>query len=243
MNVTRKLVLTELKLLVREPLVLAFVFAFPIVTVLVLGGVFGEDDPAFQGVDPSKWYIAGYLAVVMAAIGLIMIPVHLASYRDRGVLRRFAAAGFPRWSFAVAELVVGLIITTVACAALLVAAGAVYGVPTVHDPLRTVTGVIVGAIAFVSIGVLLGSVAPNARAAQGIGLLAFFPVFLLGGGGPPPHAMTAFMRSLSDVIPLTHVTRSIQQPWLGLGTGAANLAVVAGIAVIASIVSVRSMRL
>jgi ABC-2 type transport system permease protein len=113
----------------------------------------------------------------------------------------------------------------------------------VHDPLRTVTGVIVGAIAFVSIGVLLGSVAPNARAAQGIGLLAFFPVFLLGGGGPPPHAMTAFMRSLSDVIPLTHVTRSIQQPWLGLGTGAANLAVVAGIAVIASIVSVRSMRL
>jgi len=134
MKTTRKLIITELKLLVREPLVLAFVFAFPIVTVLVLGGVFGKDDPAFQGVDPAKWYVAGYLAVAIAAIGLIMVPVHLASYRDRGVLRRFAAAGFPRWSFAVAELAVGLIITAVACAALLVTAGAVYGVPSLHDP-------------------------------------------------------------------------------------------------------------
>jgi ABC-2 type transport system permease protein len=243
MNPTGKLIVTELRLLVREPLVLAFVFAFPIVTVLVLGGVFGKDDPAFQGVDPAKWYIAGYLAVVIAAIGLIMLPVHLASYRDSGVLRRFEAAGFPRWSFALAELAVGLIITTVACSALLLAAGAVYGVPSVHDPVRTLSGILVGAVAFVSIGVLLGSVAPNARAAQGIGLLTFFPVFLLGGGGPPPHAMTAFMRTVSDVIPLTHVTRAIQQPWLGLGTGTANLAVVAAVAIIATLASVRSVRL
>ena len=48
MTMFRKLVLTELKLLVREPLVMAFVLAFPIVTVLVLGGVFDADDPAFQ---------------------------------------------------------------------------------------------------------------------------------------------------------------------------------------------------
>jgi ABC-2 type transport system permease protein len=243
MTAVRKLVVAELKLLVREPLVLAFVFAFPIVTVLVLGGVFGKHDPAFEGVDPAKWYVAGYFAVVIAAIGLVMLPVHLASYRERGVLRRFAASGFPRWSFAVAELIVGLVVTFVGCAALLVTAGLVYGVPTVDDPLRTAVGILVGAVAFVSIGILLGSLAPTARAAQAIGLLAFFPVFLLGGGGPPPHAMTSVMRGLAQLIPLTHVTRAIQQPWLGLGTGAANLAIVAGLAVLASLASLRTVRL
>jgi ABC-2 type transport system permease protein len=243
MTPVRKLVVAELKLLVREPLVLAFVFAFPIVTVLVLGGVFGTHDPAFQGVDPKKWYVAGYLAVVIAAIGLVMLPVHLASYRERGVLRRFAAAGFPRWSFAIAEMIVGLVVTVVACTALLVTAGSVYGIPTMQSPVRTLAGVVIGAIAFVSIGLLLGSVVPNARAAQGIGLLLFFPVFLLGGGGPPPNAMTSVMKSLSDVIPLTHVTRAIQQPWLGLGTGAANLAIVAAIAVVAAAGWVRTVRL
>jgi ABC-2 type transport system permease protein len=243
MTTLRKLVLTELKLLVREPLVLAFVLAFPIVTVLVLGGVFAADDPAFQGVEPAQWYVAGYTAVVIAAIGLVMLPVHLASYRERGVLRRFAAAGFPRWSFACAELVVGLVVTAVACGVLLATAGIVYGVPAVEAPVRTFAGLGAGAVAFVSIGLLLGSLAPTARAAQGIGLLAFFPVFLLGGGGPPPDAMTSVMRGISDVIPLTYVTRAVQQPWLGLGTGAADLVVVAAIAVVAALGWIRTVRL
>ncbi len=243
MRTVGKLVVTELKMLVREPLVLAFVFAFPVVTVLVLGGVFDADDPAFQGVEPAQWYVAGYAAVVIAAIGLVMLPVHLASYRERGVLRRFAAAGFPRWSFAIAEIVVGVVVAVVACGVLLATAGLVYGIPPVDAPLRTVAGLVVGAVAFVSLGLLLGSVTPTARAAQGIGLLVFFPVFLLGGGGPPPDAMSDVMLQLSKVIPLTHVTRAIQQPWLGLGTGAANLAIVGAIAVIAALGWIRTVRL
>ncbi|MGI9118935.1 MAG: ABC transporter permease, partial [Acidimicrobiales bacterium] len=130
MNSVVKLVRTELRLVLREPLVLAFVFAFPIVTVLVIAGSFGADDAdAFAGVDPSQWYVASYLAVVIAAVGLVMVPVQLAGYRERGVLRRFTAAGFPRWSFAAAQLAVGLILTLVASVVLLVVAGLAYGLP------------------------------------------------------------------------------------------------------------------
>jgi hypothetical protein len=55
--------------------------------------------------------------------------------------------------------------------------------------------------------------------------------------------MTSVMRHIADVIPLTPVTKAIQQPWLGLGTGAANLAVAAAIAVVAAAGWVRSVRL
>jgi ABC-2 type transport system permease protein len=93
-----RLVRTELTLMTREPLTLTFVFVFPVVTMLIIGGAFGtKPDVAFDWVNPSHWYVASYLTVVIAATGLIMVPVHLASYRERGVLRRFAAAGFPRW--------------------------------------------------------------------------------------------------------------------------------------------------
>ena len=68
---------------------------------------------------------------------------------------------------------------------------------------------------------------PNARAAQGVGLLLYFPSSLLGGGGPPPPQMGSTMRSIAQVLPLTHVTESIRNPWLGLGTGTAHLVVVA----------------
>ena len=119
-------------------------------------------------------------------MGLVMLPVHLASYRERGVLRRFAAAGFPRWSFAIAQLIVGLITTVVACVLLLAVAAPVYGLPALHDAWRVVAALAFGAVGFVSLGVLLGTLLPSARSAQAVGLLLFFPSFLLGAGGPPP---------------------------------------------------------
>src|ERR1700685_2129437 len=143
MNTTvGRLVRTELKLMVREPLTLVFVCAFPVLTMLIIGGAFGTaPDAAFDWVNPSHWYVASYLTVVIAATGLIMLPVHLASYRERGVLRRFAAAGFPRWSFALAQLVVGLIAVAAASAVELGVAAPVYGIPALHDAWRVALGI------------------------------------------------------------------------------------------------------
>ncbi|MGH2928964.1 MAG: ABC transporter permease, partial [Solirubrobacteraceae bacterium] len=118
-----RLVRAELKLMTRDPLVLTFVFAFPIVTMLIIGGAFGtRPTPGFDNTNPSHWYVASYLTVTIAAGGLVMLPVHLASYRERGVLRRFTAAGFPRWSFAIAQLIIGFVTIAVACALLLAVA-------------------------------------------------------------------------------------------------------------------------
>ena len=129
MYATIRLLKAELKLMIRDPLVLTFVFVFPVVTMLIIGGSFGTSpDPAFDGVNPAHWYVASYFTVVIAATGLIMLPVHLASYRERGVLRRFAAAGFPQWSFALAQLAVGLTAIAVGSAILLAVAGTIVGI-------------------------------------------------------------------------------------------------------------------
>lgn len=235
-----RLIRAEFRLTVRDPLVLTFVLVFPIVTMLIIGGSFGTTpDPAFEGANPSHWYVASYLTVVVAATGLVMMPVHLASYRERGVLRRFAVAGFPRWSFAIAQLVIGIGTIIVAGVLLLLVAAPVYGIPPVHDLWRVLAGLGLGSIAFVSIGVLLGTVLPSARAAQAVGLLLFFPSFLLGAGGPPPHVMGAALRNVGDALPLTWVTTSIRQPWLGLGTPTGTLVEVAALAVVATVVAVR----
>ncbi len=237
---TTRLLRAELKLMIRDPLVLTFVFVFPVVTMLIIGGSFGTTpDPAFDGVNPAHWYVASYFTVVIAATGLIMVPVHLASYRERGVLRRFAAAGFPQWSFALAQLAVGLAAIAVSAILLLAVAAPVYGIPAVHDPGLVVTGVILGAVAFVSIGVLLGTVLPSARAAQAVGLILFFPSFLLGSGGPPPHVMGAVLRGAARFLPLTLVTNAIREPWLGLGTAVGSLAAVAVLAVAATLLAAR----
>jgi ABC-2 type transport system permease protein len=235
-----RLVRAELRLMMRDPLVLTFVLAFPIVTMLIIGGAFGtQPDRAFDFVNPAHWYVASYLTVVIAAMGLVMLPVHLASYRERGVLRRFAAAGFPRWSFPVSQLIVGLATTTVSCALLLAVAAPVYGIPPLHAWWRVAAALALGSIAFVSLGVVLGSVLPSARSAQAVGLLIFFPSFLLGAGGPPPHVMGSVVRQVAGPLPLTLLTNAVREPWLGLGSATGSLAAVAALAVAATFLAAR----
>jgi ABC-2 type transport system permease protein len=239
-----RLLRAELKLMLRDPLVLTFVFVFPVLTMLIIGGAFGtKPDPGFANRNPAHWYVASYLTVVIAATGLIMLPVHLASYRERGVLRRFAAAGFPRWSFALAQLAVGLVAVAVASAVELGVAAPVYGIPALHDAWRVALGIGLGAVAFVGIGVLLGTLLPSARAAQAVGLILFFPSFLLGAGGPPPRAFAPAMRSIASVLPLSQVTDAIRDPWLGLGPATGSLIAVAALAAVVTVVAARRVAL
>ena len=239
-SIVARLIATELRLMLREPMTLTFVFAFPVVTMLIIGGSFGTTpDEAFAGTNPSHWYVASYVAVVIGATGLVMLPVHIASYRERGVLRRFAVSGFPRWSFAIAQVVVGLMTIVAAVALLLLVAAPVYGIPNPADAGRVFVGAAAGSVAFVAVGVLLGTVLRSARSAQAVGLLLFFPSFLLGVGGPPPEVMGAALRSISGVLPLALVTTAVREPWLGLGDGTGALVAVLVLAAAALVAALR----
>ena len=238
-SVTGRLLSQELRLIARDPFTLAFTLSFPIVCMLIVGGAFGSKPAHGFPLNPSHWYIASYFTVMIGATGLIMLPVHIASYRERGVLRRFAAAGFPRWSFALAELGLGLIAIVIAGIALLAVAAPVYGIPPIHDPLRVAAGMIAGSVAFVSIGVLLGTVLPSARAAQAVGLLLYFPSLLLGVGGPPTFVMPPGLRAIAEHLPLALANQAIRDPWLGLGTGTVPLMIVTAIAVAATLLAAR----
>jgi ABC-2 type transport system permease protein len=223
MKTLAKLTWMEVKLFAREPIAVVFAFAFPLVVLLVLAGVFSQPDTALGGFTGIDYYILGYLAVIVASIGLIGLPVHLASLRERGVLRRLQASSVSVASVFGAQTVVNVAMAALGGAVMLVAASLVYEVHAPSSVAGVALGFGVGTLSFVALGFLLGSLAPTARAAQAIGLLLFFPMRLLSGAGPPRGVMTETMRQLSDVLPLTRVVAAIQEPWLGTGSNASEL--------------------
>ena len=115
----------------------------------------------------------------------------------------------------------------------------VYGVPAVAEPLRVGLGIVAGAVAFVSLGILLGTILPSARAAQAVGLMLFFPSFLLGVGGPPPEVMGTGLRTLSEFLPLAVVTEAVRDPWLGIGDGTGQLLATVALAASALVLAAR----
>lgn len=215
---------TEIRLMSREWASMVFAFAFPALLMLILAGVFGtETSPEYGGVTPSEYYVADYVAVPLAALALIGLPVMIASYRERDILRRFQAAGIPVGTVVGAQALVTCVLVALGGLVVLAVAAPTHGVPTVQDAPAVLAGYLLGTVTMIAIGVALGLLTRTARSAQALGLLAFFPMWLLGAGGPPRPVMPDVMAAISDVLPLGHVGAAIREPWLDTGSAGSNL--------------------
>ena len=224
---------------------MVFTFALPLIFLFVMGGVFGNtpDSGIYRGVGAMNYYVPAYFALILTTIGVVSLPVHLAGYRERGVLRRLHASEISAAAVFGSQLITSFIIA-------LIGSLLVWGLARVTHPdlawpkelWLVLAAFILGALCFVAIGVLLGALLPSTRSAQGLGLILFFVMMILGGAGPPPEVLTGSMRVVSDITPIRYVIGLIQDPWLGFGWNTGYSLIVAGIALLASLLAIRLFR-
>lgn len=219
----------EIKLFLREPLTILFVLVLPLVVLYVLNGVFGgqpQGADVWEGVGAVDFYTPAYVTLVVATAGVLSLPVHLAGYREKGVLRRFRASRLSPAVLVAAHMAVTAMVATAGALLLAVLSVTGYDASPPQDVLGTLAAYALVVTAFTALGSLLGFLLPTARAAQGVGVLLFFVFMLLGGGGPPREVLPDAMAGIGDVLPVTHAGRLLRGPWLGDGWDAGALAVV-----------------
>ena len=223
----------ELKLFAREPLTVVFVLVLPVVVLYVLHGVFaGPGDPSgWGGIPAVDFYTPSYVALAAATAGVLSLPVHLAGYREQGVLRRFRASAIPPASLVAAHMAV-TVLTAAAGAVLLTAVSVIaYDAALPHGWVGVLGGFLLMSTAFAALGALLGFVMPTARTAQGLGVLLFFVFMMLGGAGPPSEVLPAALARIGDAVPVTYAGQLLRDPWLDLGWDATPVLVMAGLLV------------
>jgi ABC-2 type transport system permease protein len=235
----------EIKLLAREPVTLVFSFALPVLVLVVLGGIFGDqtmEQGDYQGVKMMDWYVPSFIALVIASIGTISLPVHLSSYRERGVLRRFRASGVSEAALLGSQLLVSLGIALVGALTITILGVAVYGARLAEATAEVALAYVVSTFCCVAIGVLLASLAPTARAAQSVGLLLWFVMLFVSGTSAPLDLLPAWMVTVGKALPLYHSVLAVVDPWIGRGMNWTQLAIVAGVGAVATVVSFRLFR-
>jgi ABC-2 type transport system permease protein len=244
-RVLLKLTWIEIKLLAREPVTLLFSFAFPVLVLVLLGGIFGDQHMkmgAYKSVKMMNWYVPSYIALVIASIGTISLPVHLSSYRERGVLRRFRASGVSEAALLGSQLLVSLGVAFVGALTITILGGLAYGARLPTSPAEVALAYVVGVFCFAAVGVLLASLAPTARAAQSVGLLLWFVMLFVSGTSAPLDLLPSWMVDIGKALPLYHSVLAVVDPWIGRGTNWAQLAIVATVGVVATLVSLRVFR-
>jgi ABC-2 type transport system permease protein len=215
-----KLVGTELRLFLREPITVVFTLALPLMVLYLLGGVFGSSvDPdaefvVYRGFPPTSWYTPAYVAVAVSGFTVISAPTHLVEYRESGVLRRLKASGVSKLVLLASQFLIALVIAGAGALVLLIAALAFTDVDTPRTWVWFAVACLVATAVLAVLGLALGAVMPTARASQSVGLVLWFMLLLLCGGGPPPEVLPDSLRTLGDWLPLTPVIAMVQEPWL-----------------------------
>ena len=165
------------------------------------------------------------MAVIVAALGLMTLPVTLAGYRERGILRRFHASSISASTLVDAQLTLALVTFAAGTLVMAMVARLAYHAMLPQDVLGVVVALLAGTAAFGAIGLLLATAIRTSRSAQGIGLLLFFALWLISGAAPPRAVLPAGLRAVGGVLPLSQLVTAVRNRWFGRDWSATDLAV------------------
>jgi ABC-2 type transport system permease protein len=206
----------NLKLLVREPITVFFTLAFPLMLVLIFGAIYGNEPTSlFGGYGSMDVSMPGYTALILGSVGLLTVAINTSSYRESGVLRRFRATPLRPVTYIAADVASTLVMMLAGMAPLLLAGRLIYDVRFEGQLHSVFLAVLLGGLAMFSVGYLIASLAPSARAAQVIGMAIFYPMLFLSGAGLPLEILPATIRRISDFLPLTYVVKLLRGLWFG----------------------------
>lgn len=217
MSVFLKLTRNELRLFLREPLVVFFSLLFPTILVVILGSIpdFREPSPDLGGATVISLYVGISLALSLAMLGLQFLPSVLASYREKGILRRVATTPVRPIVLLAAQMASSLLIAVVSGLLVIAVGRIVFGVGLPGQLPGFVLAYLLSAAGVFAVGLLIAALAPTGKAANSIGTLLFFPSMFFAGLWTPREVLPGFLQRIGDFTPLGAGERALHEAATG----------------------------
>lgn len=239
-----KLTLVETRLFLRERIAMLGVFGVPIALVIGFGLIpgFGKAQKTLSD-QPGTEYIAALgVAIVLVSIGLQGIPMVVAQYRERGILRRLGVTPVRPLTLLIAKLAVYAAGAAISAMFIIAVSRLAYHVPVPVAAGGFVASFVLGMTALFSLGMLVSAVAPTARSAMGIAMALFFPNMFLAGIYFPTENMSPAMRQIGNFTPLGSAFHAIRDSWQGIEPRLEYLGIMAGWTLVATVLAARFFR-
>ena len=173
----------EVRTFFRRRETVAFTWAMPVLILLVLGSVFGDQD-VVPGVTHALLLTAGMVAGGIASTSFVTLSVGIANDREDGTLRRLRGTPMPPTSYFLGK--VGLVAVTSAAEVtlMLALAVAVFGVTLPTDPAIWLTFAwifVLGVTSCSLLGIALSGLARTSSGAAAMSNLALLVVQFISG--------------------------------------------------------------
>jgi ABC-2 type transport system permease protein len=245
MTALSKLTTVEGKLFAREPMAMFWGLAFPALLLLVLGLFFpGARDPSpdLGGYRFVDLYAPIVLGLALATLAFATLPAILATYRERGILRRLSTTPVGPWRLVVAQLLVQIVLSILSVVLAIAVGAIVFDIALPANLPGFALAYVLATASMLSVGLLIGALAPTVSSGQAIGMAVYFPMLFFAGVYLPREAMSDGLRTVSDLTPAGSAVQAFQDAWGGLAPSTSSLLVMAAFTVVAGLLAVALFR-
>lgn len=193
---------TEMKLSLRSFDMILFGILMPLVIVFVIGLVYGGEG---NGLEPGVLArsFGAYISIGICAVGLMGMPLTLADYRHKKVLKRLSVTpAHPGLLLGVQLFVQGLV--AILSALLVTLAGVLFfGYQLAGSLGVTVLAYFIVLFSIFSLGMIIASLAPDIKKAGLLCSVVYFPMLLFSGTTIPFHLFPRWLQNIAEVLPLS----------------------------------------
>lgn len=195
---------TQLRLTMRDKSVLVFTFLFPLLFFFIFGQMLGRTGGRITQV------VTMVLVMGVLGGGFFGGGMRATMEREANILRRFKVAPITSMPIIVSSLVSGLVTYLPIALTVVVLAHFQYQMPWPEQWFSLSVFIIVGVLAFRSLGMMVASVANSMQESQAIIQLLYFPMLFLSGATFPLSIMPNWLQSVAQFLPSTHLYAGIQ---------------------------------
>lgn len=239
-----KLALTEARLFWRDPTGWFFALAFPPLLLVILGSVpaFREPDAELGGLRVIDLYVPILVGFVLAMLAISVLPSYLATYREKGILRRLSVTPVQPSRLLQAQLAMGLAMALGAVTVVIGIGAIVFDTALPEQVLGFLVAFVLAAASLYAVGLLVAAVAPSGKAAAGIGTVLWFPLMFFAGLWVPREVMSGLLLRIGDFTPLGSAVQALRDTSDGGWPPALALVVLAAYAIVTGLAAARFFR-
>lgn len=200
-----ELIKIDVKLAMRQRVVIFFNYLFPLVFFFGMSSAL----KARSSADRASYVLTMSLVLGILGSGLFGAGVRAIQEREMNILRRYKVTPITSGPLLAASMVTGWVIFIPSIVLLLAISHYVNYMPWPQHMVLLLVFISIALVAFRSIGLVIASVANTMQEGQILVQLLYFPMLLLSGATIPAEAFGPKVRILSNFIPATYLVKGI----------------------------------
>lgn len=207
----------EMKLNIRNMNMVIFAVIMPLVILVILGFIYGTK-PAAEGAEYTflEQSFGALCTVSICAGGLMGLPLVVAEYRERKILKRFRVTPVSPLMLLFVEFSIYVVYCIVSMITLILAAMLIWNVRINGSIAAFLGSWLLTMISTLSIGMMVGGIAKNSKSAGVIASVLYFPMLIFSGATLPYEVMPPVMQKIVSVFPMTQGIELMKSTFLGL---------------------------